>query len=83
MELASSTPCLAENPSIPMIQEVAASAEMEQQDHEIQCLDLGSAQDFVGVIMRIVREDVNVSFMWEDFIASQVEFFVKKLIYFY
>ena len=83
MELASSTPFPAENISIPMIQEVVASAEMEQQDHEIQCSDLGSAQDFVGGIMRIVPSDVNVSFLWEDFIASQVEFFVKKLIYFY
>lgn len=59
MEPASSTHCPAENPSIPMIQEVVASAEMEQQDHDIQCSDLGSAQDFVGGIMRIVPADVN------------------------
>ena len=48
MEPTSSTPFLVENISIPMIQEVAASAEMEQQDHDIQCSDLGSTQDFVG-----------------------------------
>ena len=54
MEPASSTPFPTENPSIPMIQEVAASAEMEKQDHDIQCSDLGSAQYFVGGIMRIV-----------------------------
>ena len=46
MEPASSTHCPAENPSIPMIQEVAASVEMGKQDHDIQCSDLGSAQYF-------------------------------------
>jgi hypothetical protein len=83
MEPASSTPCPAENPSIPMLQEVAASAEMEQQDHDIQCSDLGGAQDFVGGIMRIVPSDVNVSFLWATFVASQLDFFVKKVTYFY
>ena len=83
MDLASFIPCPIENPSIPMIQEVAASAEMEQQDHGIHCSDLGSAQDFIGGIMRIVPADVNVSFLWEAFIASQLEFFVKKLTYLY
>ena len=70
MEPASSTHCPAENPSIPMIQEVVASAEIEQQDHDIQCSDLGSAQEFVDGIMGIFPVDVNVSFLWEAFIAS-------------
>ena len=48
---------------------------MEQQDHDIQCSDLGSAQEFVSGIMRIVPTDVNVSFLWAAFIASQVEVF--------
>ena len=50
-----------------MIQEVAASAEMKKQDHDIQCSDLGSAQDFVGGIMRIVPANVSVIFLWERF----------------
>ena len=77
MEPASSTSFPLENPSIPMIQEVAASTEMEQQDHDIQCSDPGSAQEFVDGIMRIVPADVNVSFLWAYFITSQLEFFVK------
>ena len=35
MEPTSSTPWSIENPSIPMIQEVVASTEMEQQDQDI------------------------------------------------
>ena len=80
MELASSTPCLAENPSIPITQELATSAKMEHQDRDIQCSDIDSAQDFVSGIMRIVSANVNVSFLWASFIASQLEFFVKQLI---
>ena len=83
MEPASSTPCPTENPSIPMIQEVAASTKMEQQDLDIQCSNLGSSQDFVDGIMMIVPADVNVSFLWAAFITSQLEFFVKKVTYFY
>ena len=64
-----------------MIQEVVDLAEMEQQDHDIPCSDLGSAQDFVGGIMRIVPADVNVSFLWAAFIASQLEFFVKQVTF--
>ena len=56
---------------------------MEKQDHEIHFSYLGNAQDFVGGIMRIVPTYVNMSFLWETFIASQLEFFVKQVNYFY
>eukprot|EP01018_Ginkgo_biloba_P016759 Gb_41248 [translate_table: standard] len=61
MELPSSTPGPVENSSLPMLQEVATSAEIEQQGHDIQklCPDLSSSQDFVGGIMRIIPSDVN------------------------
>ena len=83
MDPTSSTPFPAENPSIPMIQECAASADMDQQDHGIQCSDLGSAQEFVSGIMRIVPTDFKVSFLSTAFIKSQLQFFVKQVTYFY